>query len=190
MNADSLRRAVAATRPIVASVRPAQMNDPTPCGSWRVRDLLDHMVDAPTFIAVVMETGDWRNHSGVSVDPERGGHAAGYDGATERAIAAFGAAGAMSRAVTLPVVGDLPGASLLVLATCDALVHGWDLARATGRPIDPDAELATEVLESIRPLMTERMRGPEGTTLFGPEVRVPPDASPPDRLAAFLGRRP
>lgn len=190
MNADSLQRAVTATRPIMASVRPQDMNKPTPCGPWTVRDLIIHMIDAPFFTAVVMETGDWANHRARPTDPAAGGYMASYDAATARMIAAFRTESAMSKIITLPVVGELPGAHFVILATCDALVHGWDLAKATGQPADHDAALATEVLEAMRPLITTQMRGPGGTTLFGPEVTVPAQASPVARLAGFLGRQP
>jgi uncharacterized protein (TIGR03086 family) len=190
VNADDLQRAVAGTRSVMASVRPEHLNSPTPCGSWTVRDLIIHMVDAPIFTAVVMETGDSRSHSPAPIDPTAGDYLTAYDAATRRAIAAFRAEGAMSKLVTLPVVGELPGANLATLATCDAFVHGWDLAKATGLPAHFDSDLAAAVLEAIRPLVTEQMRGADGQSLFEPEVEVPAGASSADQLAGFLGRRP
>jgi uncharacterized protein (TIGR03086 family) len=190
VNVDDLQLAVATTRSVMASVRPEHLSIPTPCGSWSVRDLIIHMVDAPVFTAVVMETGDSTRHSSAPVDPAAGDYVAEYDAATSRAIAAFRAEGAMSKMVTLPVLGELPGASFVILATCDALVHGWDLAKATGLPADFDAGLAAAVLEAIRPLVTENLRGADGKALFAAEVKVPDDAPPVDRLAGFLGRQP
>jgi uncharacterized protein (TIGR03086 family) len=190
VNADDLQRAVTSARSVMASVRPEHMGNPTPCGSWTVRDLLIHMIDAPAFSAVVMETGDSTTYSAAPANPVAGDCVAEYDTTTSRAIAAFRADGAMSKLVTLPVVGALPGADFVVLATCDALVHGWDLARATGLPANFDAELAADVLEAVRPLVSEQMRSADGTALFDPEVEVPSDAAPMDRLAGFLGRRP
>ncbi len=190
MNADDLQRAVATTRTVLAAVRPAQLDNQTPCGSWTVCDLIIHMIDAPIFTAVVMETGDWANHSYDPIDPAVGDYLARYDAATSRLVAAFRTEGAGSKMVKMPVVGPLPGASLNTAATCDAFVHGWDLAKATGVPTDLDPEFATAVLYAIRPLVTEEMRGSEGKALFGLEVKVPLDASPADKLAGFLGRRP
>jgi uncharacterized protein (TIGR03086 family) len=173
----------------MASVQPHQMAAPTPCGSWSVRDLIIHLVDAPVFTSVVLETGDSEGYSYDPIDPAADDFLAGYDAAASALIAAFRVDGAMSRTVTMPVLGKLPGASLVVLATCDAFVHGWDLAHATGISADLDADVAGNVLENIRPLVTEQMRGPDGTALFGTEVAVSSDASPADRLADFLGRR-
>jgi uncharacterized protein (TIGR03086 family) len=97
--------------------------------------------------------------------------------------------GALSKMVTMPVVGELPGGTLLVLAICDVFVHGWDLAKAIGVSTDLDPELAGSVLAAMRSVITEQMRGPGGNALFGAEVAIPPDASSMDRLVGFLGRR-
>lgn len=189
MDVDDLRRAVMSSRSVLASVRPDQMDDPTPCQSWKVRDLIKHMIDAPAFAAVVMETGDWRNHTGESADHTGGDYLAAYDAATARAISSFTADGALSKVVKLPF-GDLPGTAYLNIATGDAFVHGWDLAKATGRSTDLDPELAEELIAAIRPLLPEQLRGPDGQAPFGPEVVVPEHAPAADRLAGFVGRRP
>lgn len=68
----------------------------------------------------------------------------------------------------------------------DLVVHGWDLARATGldERIDPkDVDRVRRDAESFG----ESMRSPQA---FGPAVEPPPDADEQDKLLAFLGRRP
>jgi uncharacterized protein (TIGR03086 family) len=66
--------------------------------------------------------------------------------------------------------------------------HGWDLAKATGAPLDwPDAA-ATQALESMRAMVQPGMRGPD--KFMGEEVPVPDDAPPLDKLVAFSGRDP
>jgi uncharacterized protein (TIGR03086 family) len=147
------------------------------------------MIDAPTFAATVMETGDWANHSGESVDHVSGDYLAAYDAATARAVAAFRAEGALTKLVKLPF-GEMPGEAFANIATGDAFVHGWDLAKATGRRADFDPELASEILVAVRPMLPEQMRGSDGQAPFGPEVKVSDEASPADKLVAFLGRQP
>jgi uncharacterized protein (TIGR03086 family) len=133
VNADTFQQAVTASRPVVAAVRPEQLDDPTPCRLWKVRDLINHMIDAPTFAAIVMETGDFSNQTDESVDHAAGDYLTDYDAATSRAIASFRAEGAMSKLVKLPF-GELPGAGFVNIAISDAFAHGWDLAKATPPP--------------------------------------------------------
>lgn len=189
MDAGDLQRAVVSSRAVLASVRPQQLDLATPCQSWKVRDLINHMVDAAVFAAVVMETGDWRNGTGESADHAAGDYLAAYDAATSRAIGSFQAEGALTKLVKLPFA-DLLGVVYASIATGDAFAHGWDLAKATGWPADLDPELAGALLDAIPPLLPEQMRGPEGQAPFGPKVAVPDNAPAADRLAGFLGRQP
>ena len=79
----------------------------------------------------------------------------------------------------------------------DLVVHGWDLARATGQDdtIDPDdvarlwsitTAIPAEVMERYR---TPGAFGP-GIEVYGPEVQVAADAPLADRLLGLLGRDP
>jgi uncharacterized protein (TIGR03086 family) len=189
MDADDFERAVASSRPLVASIRPEQMDDPTPCRSWKMRDLINHMIEAPTFQAIVMETGEWSNQSDEPVDHADGDYLADYDAATSRATAAFRAEGAMSKIVK-PPFGEMPGAAFVGIAAGDAFAHGWDLAKATGSSTDLDPELAAFLLENLQPILPDAFRGPEGKAPFGPAVAVAADSPAADRFAGFLGRQP
>jgi uncharacterized protein (TIGR03086 family) len=86
--------------------------------------------------------------------------------------------------VTIPA-GTLPGVVACELRVVEALVHGWDLARATGLPLDFPADL---VEESIAFSRVQLGRLPADRTPFGPSQPVADDAPPLDRLAALLGR--
>jgi uncharacterized protein (TIGR03086 family) len=95
----------------------------------------------------------------------------------------------MDRIVKMPF-GELPGSVFMTIATGDAFMHGWDLAKSIGGDTNLNPELATELLESVGPLLPDQLRGPDGQAPFGPLVEVPADAPAADRLAGFLGRRP
>ncbi|MFI0410531.1 TIGR03086 family metal-binding protein [Actinomadura sp. 3N508] len=84
---------------------------------------------------------------------------------------------------------DLSGAEAGHVAMNELVVHGWDVARASGQPYDPaDAEIEA-CLAFVAPTVEQSGgQGVEG--LFGPAVDVPDDASPIDRLIALTGRRP
>jgi uncharacterized protein (TIGR03086 family) len=87
---------------------------------------------------------------------------------------------------TVPV-GTLPGRAVVHLRTVETLVHGWDLARATGRTVPFPDELAEHELTFSRDLLG---RVPEGRQPFAPSVAVTDAAPAIDRLAALLGRSP
>lgn len=82
---------------------------------------------------------------------------------------------------------SLPGAVAGLVALNELVLHGWDLARATGQEYhgDPDSLRASVAMLS-GPGDLEGARG----TIFGPVVEVPDDAPLLDRAVALGGRRP
>jgi uncharacterized protein (TIGR03086 family) len=190
MDADHFARAVRSSRAVLGAVRPEQLDEPTPCASWKVRDLINHMVQAPDFAATVVSTHDFSNHRGDEVDHASDDYIAAYDAATGRALDAFRNEGAFEGTVKMPF-GDLPAPAFAIIATSDAFVHGWDLAKATGQAASGlDPELADKLAEAVVPLLPDSFRGPDGTAPFGPRVEVAAGASAADKLAGFLGRQP
>ncbi|MFC1408631.1 TIGR03086 family metal-binding protein [Streptacidiphilus sp. N1-12] len=181
---DQLDRAFASTRSVLAKVGPEQLGDPTPCASWDVRGVIDHMVGSAYWAAAVVGAGG----ESTGADLASGDLLAGYDECARVTLAAFGAEGPLRSTFQLPF-GEFSGAALLGLVANDQFTHGWDLARAIGLPTDLDPELAEVFLERSRDTVTESYRGADGEAQFGPELPAPPGAGPADRLAAFLGRR-
>ena len=70
--------------------------------------------------------------------------------------------------------------------TTDVFLHSWDLARATGQPVELDAEHCTELLVGMTAM--EQVLRESGQ--YGPPHPVADDAPVQDRLVAFLGRDP
>lgn len=186
MSTQGLERAYARTRSILVNVTPEQLSAPTPCRSWQVRDLLNHLIGATFFYAETLNTG--AAPSPVEADFSSGDLIATYDEAADRALTAFAAPGTEEKTVTLRL-GPLPGRVFMGIAATDVLVHGWDLARATGQPTDFEPELAEQLLDGARALLQPSLRGDDGKAPFGLEQPAPADACASDRLAAFLGRR-
>jgi len=182
---DNLERAFASTAKVLANVSASQFDDPTPCASWDVRALVNHIVGSTTFFAVAAETGVAPTESAPDAT---GGDVVGtFEAGAARAVRAFGAEGAMEKVMRLPF-GELPGAVFVNIAATDAFTHGWDLARATGQSTDLDPELAEQFLAGAKIAIPESFRGPDGQAPFGPVVEAPDSAPAADRLAAFLGR--
>lgn len=84
---------------------------------------------------------------------------------------------------------ELPAPVCGLVALDEVLLHGWDLARATGQGYDVSEEEA----EAIVPIVTPDVDDPQGRTregLFGPVVPVPADAPLFDRVLGLAGRDP
>ena len=167
----------------VDAIDPGRLGDPTPCTEWEVRTLVGHLTGGYQMFAAAL---GYPVPAGATPDDTAGVHRA----SGEAAIAAFGAAGALDGTVTLPV-GEVPGHVALALALTDAVVHGWDLAKATGQDTSIDEELAAVLLAGVEQMVGPQMRQPDGPMpVFAAPVAVGPDDPAADRLIAFLGRRP
>jgi uncharacterized protein (TIGR03086 family) len=184
-----LEKAFASTGTVLAGVTPALLNKPTPCASWKVRELVNHIVGGTMYFATLAETGQPPAGGEEAPDAaDAGDTVALFNKGAAEAVEAFSADGAMDRIMHLPF-GDLPGSVFINIAAIDTFTHGWDLAKATGQPSDLDPALATEMLGVAQTFLPDELRGPEPAP-FGPRVEAPAGASPADQLAAFLGRRP
>ncbi|HZU78516.1 MAG TPA: TIGR03086 family metal-binding protein [Acidimicrobiales bacterium] len=179
---DQLERAFASTLAVMANVDVGMLDTQTPCQSWKVRQLINHMIAAPRVGISALRTGEFHPDDN---DYASGDFVAAYEATAKDAVAAFGEAGALERVVKLPF-GEVPGAFLRGMVTTDQFTHGWDLARATGQSTDLDPALANELLAQAA--IPEQFRGADGSAPFGPEQTAPEGATRADRLAAHLGR--
>lgn len=188
MNLEAMRAACASTERIVERVTPVHHAQPTPCTEWDVRALLNHLLGslalgeallADTPPAVAMAPGEVPDGDLVGEDPIKA-----YRVGVERLLAAAGG-DALARSHATPL-GEMPGAVLCGFTTLDVLVHGWDLAVATGQDTTLDPSLAGQVLQFAQQTITDATRAPR----IGPEIPVPAQASATDQLVAYLGRQP
>jgi uncharacterized protein (TIGR03086 family) len=186
----AFEHAVASTDEIVKAVPVGQLDAPTPCTEWDVRTLLNHVIgtlwlaeglfgdQAPRY---PMAPGGLPQADLAGGDP-----AAAYAEAAAAALAAARAGDALTRVHVTPL-GEMPGPALAGFTTLDILVHGWDLATATGQPADLDGRLAAHALGfAEQALATPESRAGR----IGPAMPVAADAPLTERLVAFLGRRP
>jgi uncharacterized protein (TIGR03086 family) len=185
MSTESLAKAFDTTREILAKVSPDQLDEPTPCRSWNVRELINHFIAAPEFATTFLTTGEATR--GGEHDFTAGDYLAAYDETAREAVAAFGAPGALDKVIPLPFA-EVPGSFLMMMITTDQFAHGWDLARATGQSTDLDPALATSLLSQTQASLSDEFRGEDGVAPFGPAQVAPESACAADQLAAFLGR--
>ena len=184
MSTETLERAMGVARQVLSRVTPAQLDQPTPCASWDVRQLINHLVGG-SFMFATTTTGAEPGPE-ATADHAAGDFTAAYDDGTARAIAAFSRPGVLDETLHLPF-GDFPGAAWMNIATMDTFTHAWDLAKATGQDADLDPELAAQLLDTARASIPASFRGDEGAP-FAAERDAGPGATNADRLAAFLGR--
>jgi uncharacterized protein (TIGR03086 family) len=186
----AFEQAVASTAEIVKGVRADQMAASTPCMEWDVRTLLNHVLGT-LWLSEALFTDAAPRHpmapGGVPVTDLAGDDpAAAYAEASAAALAAAGTGDTLVRLHVTPL-GDMPGPALAGFTTLDILVHGWDLAQATGQPAALADPLAGHVLAFAHQALAEEEHR---AGRIGPAVAVPADAPVTDRLAGFLGRQP
>ena len=185
MDSSQYRRALLNTGRIVLATRPDQLSLSTPCRDWDVRLLLNHIIGGNyTFAEVAMggrpdPTGTMDDHT----VPDPGSN---YIASADAVMAAWAQPGAMERRVHMPF-GDIPASAAVSIHFLDIVVHGWDLARATGYDTTIEPDLAEEALDISHGLLSPELRE---TGVFGPEVPISADDPLHDRLVAFVGRRP
>lgn len=80
----------------------------------------------------------------------------------------------------------MPAAMVGSMMTAEFVVHGWDLAAATGQPYDPPAEVVQAAMAGVTPKL---QMGREGGW-YGAEVTVEDSAPALHRLLAMTGRDP
>jgi uncharacterized protein (TIGR03086 family) len=180
--AGQLRLAQDIAGDLVAGVQGNHWGEPTPCDGWSVRDLVGHVV-AGNALFVRALGGQYPDPSGQARRDDAELLPAYRDSAAALAEA-FGQPGVLGRIVTVPF-GTVPGIVALHLRITEILVHGWDLATATGQVAAFPADLAEQELAFSREQLADI---PPGRRPFGPPQPVAGDAPAIDRLAALLGR--
>lgn len=185
MATEGLEQAMATTRSVLANVTPDQFDAVTPCESWDVRALVNHIVGGSHYFAACVNDGKHPANAN-DIDYTQGDLLAAYDEGIAAAVAAFNAPGALDKMIELPF-GTFPATAFLGLATTDQFTHGWDLARATGQNSDLAPELAAQLLQGAKASIPDQFRGPDGQAPFGPAHEGGTTSA--DQLAGFLGRR-
>jgi uncharacterized protein (TIGR03086 family) len=163
---------------VVGGIRPDQLDNPTPCAKFTVRGVLEHMIGGATLFAAAfrgLEPGR----------PDLTDALAGFVPALTGLADAMHSPGALGRTIAAPS-GQVPGDAFARFVVLDGLVHGWDLATATGQSYNPPDELVADA-QTFAEQAVDPLR--DGDT-FASATEPPPSAKPIERLAAFTGRTP
>ncbi|MGE5292719.1 MAG: TIGR03086 family metal-binding protein [Micromonosporaceae bacterium] len=176
---------------LLVRVEDHELGEPTPCPAYTLGDLIDHVGGlALAFTAAAEKDSARYSEQGPSGDASR----LGGDWRTRiprdlqtlvRAWREPGAWTGMTRIAGMDTPAEMAG-----LTVADELVvHGWDVARATGQPYACEPE----VLEAARSFLAQFASpdAPAGPDVpFGPSRQVPGDAPLLERVIALAGRDP
>ena len=184
---DRLSRALDQTGAIISRITSDQATSPTPCGAWDVRDLVNHTVMDVQHFAVSASSGRWEERDADVIGDD---WSRAYRRAADALLTAWRRWSDFDTKVSLPI-GEVPASWMVGQHISDLVVHGWDLAKATGQSTDLDPELGERSLEWARQNLKPQYRGDAASgASFGPEVPLSEDAPLYDRLAGVFGRRP
>jgi uncharacterized protein (TIGR03086 family) len=162
---------------VVSGITPDQLDAPTPCADFTVRGVLEHMIGGATLFAAAYD-------GTPPQEPDTSDPIAGFLPALGGLAESINRPGALDQTLDTPF-GPTAGDAFARYVALDGIVHGWDLATATGQSYEPDAALVAEIEAHARQIL-DPLR--DGST-FGLEVDAPADATPIERLAAYTGRK-
>ena len=147
----------------------------TPCEEWDLRTLLNHMLETQRYFLSTARGEDVSPPSPTPPELITDEPAADFARVRKEMLQTFGEPGVVEK--TGPALG---------IAFSDQLIHGWDVARASGQDDNMPDGLPDAAYEFIYGRFTDEQR----VGVFKPEVSVRPDASPQEKLLAYTGRQP
>jgi uncharacterized protein (TIGR03086 family) len=175
---------------LVVAVSDDQLTAPTPCQDVTLGALLDH-VDGLSlaFTAAATEAVPEGGSQPPSADAAR----LGPDWRTRipprlAALASAWRDEAAWRGMTRAGGLDLPAEVAGIVAVDEIVIHGWDIAAASGQTFTCDPRLLNAAYEFVQASVAQNPNGTPG--LFGPPVPVPDSAPLLDRLIGLTGRDP
>lgn len=172
---------------LIARARDDRWSSPSPCDEWDARAVVGHVV--ATLQQMLVPVGRTPSPAPtVDEDPLEAFRAARKD------VEAVLDDPELSRRQVEGPVGVMSAEDMIDrTVSSDIVIHGWDLAMATGqnaRIHALDVRLAFPRAVNMPPEMREPGAFGPGIVVFGPEVKVPPGAPAQDRLLGMLGRNP
>lgn len=176
-----LTKAAGTTTAVVRGIDPDQLDAATPCAEFAVRDLVNHLAWSLPMLTSMARKEE--PPSGEPGDITTGPWADLITGRIDDLVHAWANPEAWEG--TTPGMG-LPAAVAGSMSLSELVIHGWDLARATGQPYPCDDEVSEAALGFFAEM------GDTGRNMgaFGDEVAVPSSAPALDRVMGQSGRDP
>ncbi len=153
-----------------------QLDSDTPCDDWQVRELMNHMLETQRYFVgsargeSVSPPGQTPPTTLLGDDPVKD-----FKRAREETLNTYGDKDVLEK--TGPTLG---------VAFADQLLHGWDLAKATGQ----DTTMPQGLAEAAYQMINGRLTADQRKQSFKPEVEIDSKAPAQDKLLAYSGRDP
>ncbi|MCR6481473.1 TIGR03086 family metal-binding protein [Amycolatopsis sp. OK19-0408] len=163
------------------------LSAPTPCSGYDVRGLLNHLLYWGPWLAAAGRREDPPSPAATEADAGLVGDdwLAALEKQTETLVDVFGTPSAWAGETTLGTA-RMPASVVGDMVLGEFVLHGWDLARASGQELRCPPETATAVFESAV-AMGEQARS---MGVYGPAVDVSGEALPLQRALGAAGRDP
>jgi uncharacterized protein (TIGR03086 family) len=176
---------------LVGGVSDNQLGGVTPCPAYTLGDLLDHVGGLSiAFTAAARKAELPGGSQGPSGDASR--LEEGWRDRIARDLDTLAAAWTEPQAWTGTAVAggvEMPAEVAALVALDELVVHGWDVARASGQPFDVDP-VSLEAVHGFVAQFSGPGQEESRAGLFGPVVPVPDDAPLLDRVVGMAGRDP
>ncbi len=185
MHAQMTAAADAASQ-VVGKVRPGQFSEPTPCTEWDVRTLLNHLILWTSYSLERRAHGESAApelmEKDFAADPDFAGD---YRRQLDRALAAWADPAVWDKELNM-MGSATPASDVAALIVAEMVLHGWDLAAATGQAYTVDDGAAAAALAAVE-ANADLFRQYKG---FAEPIAVPDDAPVLDKTLALSGRDP
>jgi uncharacterized protein (TIGR03086 family) len=181
-----MESAAAEAARVVNGVRADQLSGATPCTEWDLRTLLNHTILWTAYSAERRARDEPLPEEMMSMDfVAEPGYAAAYAAQLDKALAAWSDPKAWER--DLNVMGTpTPAADVAAMLLAELVLHGWDVAKASGQEYSCDEKVATAVLAAVE-ANAELFRKYQG---FADAVPIREPTPVFDRALATSGRDP
>jgi uncharacterized protein (TIGR03086 family) len=171
---------------VVAGAEGHELTAATPCTDWDLHTLLNHAILWTAYSAERRARDEPLPDGLTETDfVAQPGYAQAYAAQLDQAVTAWSDPGAWTRELNMmgsPTPSDGVGALLLA----EMVLHGWDIARATGQDFHCDGPVLAAAAQAVDD-NAELFRQYQG---FAAVVPMPPGASAFDQLLAASGRDP
>jgi len=179
------RRGLTWVTSLLGGVAPEQLDRPTGCPDFDVRALAGHLLATVERARLVGEGGAPFSVPHIITGIADTGWAEAYAAAARTMWTVWDDDAKLTATVQAPW-GTIPGSAALWGYLNETLVHGWDLATATGQNSEADPDLVTPVLAIAAQIIPAEPRG--GQIPFAPVVQPADGSGPTERLANWNGR--